>query len=75
MNTLVWEIENFDYFSTYCENSVFNKNNMEKQNEIIIAIEKCNNKDILKICLHILPKIDNPFKHVLQNRLRKLNDF
>ena len=40
MNTLAWEIENFDYFSTYCENSVFNKNNMEKQNEIIIDGEK-----------------------------------
>jgi hypothetical protein len=70
--SLVWEIENFDYFSLDSSNSTHSKEALNKQVNILISIKQSNNLNELRNCLDKLPKINNPFRSVIQQRIREL---
>lgn len=73
--SLTWEIENFDYFSLDSSNSTHSKEALNKQVNILISIKQSNNLNELRNCLDKLPKINNPFRNTIQQRLRELESY
>lgn len=69
---LLWEIQNFDYFSLDSNNCAFSKLAVAKQVNILINIKTSNDIIMLKKCLGNLPSISNPFKTAIQMRIKEL---
>lgn len=69
---LVYEIENFDYFSLCSTNTDHNARIQNKRQYILEAIKKCNDKIALKKSLEIIPIIPNPFINAINLRLKEL---
>jgi len=72
---LLWEVQNFDWFSMYGDDSKFYKEGADRLLKTTLLVNKSNDEQILKECLtHIPDSTGKQLKNSIKQRLNILQN-